>query len=487
MKTAADDTEHQAPWRSELRRLLLAVAVVGGVALVLALRDALLVVFAAVLVALPLHAASARVSRFWRGSRRFALGVVVAALGLLAAGCSWLAGELVASQLQLLSETLPRALAGLESWLAGTRLGSWVLELWRWVELAPQDVSRLAGLAGGTVNAGMQAAGAVTLVLVLGVYLAADPNLYLTGLLRLLPGAAHSRTRAVLERCGHQLSRWLQGQALAMGVVAVMTTAGLALIGMPLALTLGLLAGLLEFVPYVGTFTSSVLIVTVAFTGGEQMALQAALVCAVVQLAEAYVVMPLSQRWAVRMPPALALLAVMVFALLLQLPGVLLAVPLMVLLMTVVVELHPQAAPQPATDAGIRIAGARVPRKTHRGASMNTATSQRTVISSDRVEGTAVYNASGEKLGTIDTLMIDKESGYVRYAVMEFGGFLGIGTDRYPLPWGVLKYDTDKEGYVVPVDRSMLENGPRHPAQEWPEYTEDYGRKIYDYYGVAWY
>ncbi len=88
---------------------------------------------------------------------------------------------------------------------------------------------------------------------------------------------------------------------------------------------------------------------------------------------------------------------------------------------------------------------------------MTTTTSTHDVISSDRVEGTTVYNTAGEKLGTIDDLMIDKISGQVRYAVMEFGGFLGMGTDRYPIPWNMLDYDTSQEGYVVPLDKATLE------------------------------
>ncbi|GAD20640.1 PRC-barrel domain-containing protein [Acidovorax sp. MR-S7] len=114
---------------------------------------------------------------------------------------------------------------------------------------------------------------------------------------------------------------------------------------------------------------------------------------------------------------------------------------------------------------------------------MNTASS---VISSDKVNGTAVYNPNGEKLGSIDHLMIDKLSGQVRYAVMEFGGFLGIGTDRYPLPWNSMKYDTGLEGYVVSLSKEQLENAPRYAQDAYPEYTEDYGRKVYDYYGVPW-
>lgn len=108
------------------------------------------------------------------------------------------------------------------------------------------------------------------------------------------------------------------------------------------------------------------------------------------------------------------------------------------------------------------------------------------VISSDKVEGTTVYNGNGDKLGSIDDLMIDKRSGQVRYAVLEFGGFLGLGTDRYPLPWSMLKYDTNLDGYVVPIDQSTLDKAPRYAADKAPEYSDDYGRTVYDYYGTPW-
>jgi sporulation protein YlmC with PRC-barrel domain len=108
------------------------------------------------------------------------------------------------------------------------------------------------------------------------------------------------------------------------------------------------------------------------------------------------------------------------------------------------------------------------------------------VISSDKVEGASVYNTAGDKLGSIDDLMIDKRSGKVRYAVLEFGGFLGIGTDRYPLPWDMLKYDTAKDGYVVALDKSRLEKAPRYPENDVPAYTDDYGRKVYGYYDQTW-
>ena len=106
------------------------------------------------------------------------------------------------------------------------------------------------------------------------------------------------------------------------------------------------------------------------------------------------------------------------------------------------------------------------------------------VISSDRVEGTNVYNAGGDKLGSIDDLMIDKLSGQVRYAVMEFGGFLGIGTDRYPIPWNMLKYDVSQDGYVVPLDKAQLEGAPRYANDTVPDYDETYRSNVDKYYGL---
>ncbi len=115
---------------------------------------------------------------------------------------------------------------------------------------------------------------------------------------------------------------------------------------------------------------------------------------------------------------------------------------------------------------------------------MNQAFRSNDVISSDKVEGTAVYNNAGDKLGSIDDLMIDKVSGQVRYAVLEFGGFLGMGTDRYPLPWDILRYDTDKDGYIVPLDKSKLENAPHYAKDDRPTYNPDYGQRVNGYWGV---
>ena len=108
------------------------------------------------------------------------------------------------------------------------------------------------------------------------------------------------------------------------------------------------------------------------------------------------------------------------------------------------------------------------------------------LIASDKVEGTKVYNREGDHLGSVSTLMIDKRSGQVSYAVMSFGGFLGIGEGYHPLPWQSLTYDPVQGGYVVDLSREKLEGAPYYRADEKPWADPAYGRRISDYYGLPY-
>ena len=108
------------------------------------------------------------------------------------------------------------------------------------------------------------------------------------------------------------------------------------------------------------------------------------------------------------------------------------------------------------------------------------------LISSKKVEGTPVFNTKGEKLGHVDHMMIGKYSGRVEYAVMDFGGFLGMGEKHHPLPWEVLDYDTRLEGYVVDLDKDRLEQAPSFAHDQTPEYDRNYGETVYAYYGVIY-
>ena len=111
------------------------------------------------------------------------------------------------------------------------------------------------------------------------------------------------------------------------------------------------------------------------------------------------------------------------------------------------------------------------------------------LIASNKVEGTAVYNRQGEHLGQVHNFMVDKYTGQVAYAVMSFGGFLGLGESYHPLPWKVLTYDTKLGGYVVDLDRSKLEGAPSYASGNEPNWSDRaYGKGVHDYYGVNyWY
>ncbi|AWN40814.1 PRC-barrel domain-containing protein [Methylobacterium durans] len=107
----------------------------------------------------------------------------------------------------------------------------------------------------------------------------------------------------------------------------------------------------------------------------------------------------------------------------------------------------------------------------------------RRLIASNKVEGTTVYNGAGEHLGAVHNFMVDKVSGQVAYAVLAFGGFLGLGESHYPLPWRALTYSVELGGYVVDLDRDTLAGAPSHGPGEDAFADPGYGGRLDDYYG----
>ena len=107
------------------------------------------------------------------------------------------------------------------------------------------------------------------------------------------------------------------------------------------------------------------------------------------------------------------------------------------------------------------------------------------LISSRRVEGTPVFGSQGEKLGAIHAVMIEKRSGKVRYVVLEFGGFLGLGSRVFPVPWQVLTYDVDRDGYTVDMSKDQLANAPSMRLDETDRPIDrDYQEQVSSYWGT---
>jgi PRC-barrel domain len=107
------------------------------------------------------------------------------------------------------------------------------------------------------------------------------------------------------------------------------------------------------------------------------------------------------------------------------------------------------------------------------------------LIASNKVEGTAVYDRNGEKIGTVHNFMVGKRSGRVAYAVLSFGGFLGLGGGYHPLPWNALTYDTSKSGYVLKIDKERLRNAPQHQTGEDLFLDSAFSRRVRDYWLIV--
>jgi hypothetical protein len=123
-------------------------------------------------------------------------------------------------------------------------------------------------------------------------------------------------------------------------------------------------------------------------------------------------------------------------------------------------------------------------------AMVTTTTSNRetgNLIGSDKVEGTTVYGPDGQSVGEIDRVMIDKITGKVAYAVMSFGGFMGIGEDYYPVPWATLKYDTSLGGYKTNITREQLDRAPKYTQSTGWNWNRENERHVYDHYRTPYY
>jgi predicted PurR-regulated permease PerM len=316
------------------RVVVVALVVAAALALWRA-SDIVLVAFGGVLLAVALRALADLLDRYTPLPRALALPFVVVAILVAIGVLVWVIGDTLASQFTELTQQLPRALETLREWLSRTAPGRSLLGS---IGQAGgiESVTKVLGVAIGTLGALAN----VLLLVVLGIYLAADPGAYRRGFLRLVPARMRGDVDAALGSSARALRNWLGGQLLAMAAVGVVTGIGLTLLGVPLALSLATIAALLEFVPFIGPIVAAIPAILIAFTVEPITALYVLLFYVGVQQLEGYVLSPLVQRWAVALPPALGVLSVVVLGVLFGVPGVLFAVPLTIVAIVLVRELY---------------------------------------------------------------------------------------------------------------------------------------------------
>lgn len=304
-------------------RVLAAAALLALIWLAWHLHDVLLLLFAAVLIAVILHAAAGALRRILPLPEGAALALAGLLILAFAAFAGAIFGREVSRQITNLGNVLPGALDDFTAWIGAERM-----EVLR-DRLAPSGTT-IAGWAEQAFAISTGVLSALALAIVGGVYLAANPTLYRRGTLRLLPRGARPAVEDFFQHSGHALKRWLLARLLAMLVIGGITYAGLMLIGVPSALALGLIAGILEFIPFAGPILAAVPALLLALTLGQEAFYLTAGLYLVVQQIEGNLVTPLFLKQAVDLPPAVTLFSLFIFGAIFGIVGVILAGPLTV-------------------------------------------------------------------------------------------------------------------------------------------------------------
>ncbi|PEN12728.1 AI-2E family transporter [Longibacter salinarum] len=319
------------------RRVLIAAAIllalVISVLLLRQIASVLLLFFAGILAGVFLDGLTSKLHDYSGIPRAWCLGIVVTLLLGFFVASVWYAGPRIDGQIDQLGERIPAALDRLRS----------SIEQYEWsrrlLSGSPNSGQAMSFVAGG-VSSIVGGLTSVMVALIIGLYSAVNPDVYIKGGIRLLPKARRERGRAVVHSLGQALRWWLVGRIASMGVVGVLTAIGLWIAGIPLAIVLGLIAALLSFVPYIGPILSVIPAGLVAFAESPTKVVYVVILFAAVQFLESYVITPLIQERAVSLPPAVLIGFQVLMGIVAGALGVFMATPLAVAVIVLVQMLY---------------------------------------------------------------------------------------------------------------------------------------------------
>lgn len=292
--------------------------------------------FAAILFAIILRSIAAQIEKVTPVAPPWSLVLAIALITLLSAAFVLLIGFEISEQFVSLIEQLPQYVANV-----GDQFGMRDLE--QRIAERLQEASTNSGLLGTVTSYASSTISAMTsfvLILIIGIYLAINPQDYLRGFLLLVPRSHTEKIHDTMVNIGYALRLWLGGQLIIMIIVGTMVSIGLWLIGLPSALALGFMAGVAEFIPVLGPVLAAAPAILVAFSQGWETLFWVIGLFVVVQQLEGYLITPLVQRKAVHLPPVLTILSIVGFGTLLGLPGIVMAAPLAVTAMVTIERLY---------------------------------------------------------------------------------------------------------------------------------------------------
>ena len=339
-----DQAERKDTAQHALVYVGVAVAVVVILVLLWYAIDVVLLAFIGVLLAILLRAPADWLTARCGVSERWSLAMVGVVILAIVVAAAVLFGQGIVAQSLQLADRIPEIIEAFKQKLGESELGTRVLALAESSGLFAGGDGQFIGRGLGLIGSTFGALANVLIVVFFAVFMAAQPRPYVKGFLYLVPRRHRARGREVLYEIGQVLRRWLVGQSLLSACVALLTGAGLLLLGAPFAIALGLLAGLMEFVPYIGPFVAAVPAILVGFADGPQLALKIALLFLFIQSLESYVLAPLIQHKAVYLPPAVILFAQVLMGVIVGALGVAVATPLAAAVMVAVSMLYVEDA-----------------------------------------------------------------------------------------------------------------------------------------------
>jgi predicted PurR-regulated permease PerM len=314
------------------RRVFAAVLIVGLTAAVVYSFQILLLVFAGILLAVLLRSAGTWLCDHTRLSIGWCMAIVLIGFGASFFGAIWTFGVQIASQADQLFLAVSEAYGEFHNKLAQYHVAGTLAAGAGGLDLELPAKAAASGMLWTTAS--------TVMVLFLGLYLSTGPQLYTGLFLSFFDNRLRTRVARLLDAMGSALRWWLVGQLIAMAAVGVITTAGLLLIGAPMAISLGVLAMLLTFIPYVGAIVSAVPAVLLAFAHSPNLAVYVTLIYLVAHIVEGYIIVPIIQHRLVYMPPAMILAGQFLMQLFAGGVGVTFATPLMVVGMVLVKKLY---------------------------------------------------------------------------------------------------------------------------------------------------
>ena len=335
-KKTADILKKELSYIQKVWRTVAIIALLVGVILIARVAfNVLMMALAGCLIATYFHGLGDIIQRHTHMQRKWAMTISIAASFIILGVLLWFMGTKIEVQINQLSNTLPHTISTAKAKLAENPLGQKVLD-----NFSGSNSDKMANTVQAFFSTSFGVLGDVYIILLLGIFFTASPSVYKNGLLLLVPKPKKELGKHILNRISLSLKGWLKGMMISIVMITVMITAALSIMGIPVAMVLGLITGILELVPNIGSLVAMIPGVLLALTIGTNTAIIVALIYIVSQTIVANIVTPLIQKKIINLPPALTLISQLVMGTLSGALGIILAVPLLAIIIILIDELY---------------------------------------------------------------------------------------------------------------------------------------------------